>query len=173
MAFVAFTYKPPLSKVHESIEASYQNVAHIDAEVFSKLDKRQLIIFDVRELAEFRVSHLQGAIQIDPDISVQEFEINYADLLADKTLIFYCSVGKRSSALASKLQQIIIDSQAVSAYNLIGGIFQWRNDARQLVESELRTTTKIHPYNKYWSRYITNKHAISYIPTVNNGDHQY
>ena len=164
LAFVAYTYKPKLTKVHEDIAATYRNVSHIDAEIFSKLKSEDLVIFDVREFVEYEVSHLQGAIHLDPKISAFDFEAIHSHLVEDKTVIFYCSVGKRSTALASQLQPIIVNSGAIDAFNLIGGIFQWRNDSRQLVRAQERKTTKVHPYNKYWARYISSKRAISYRP---------
>lgn len=164
LAFAAYTYKPELIKVHEDIEASYRNVSHIDAEIFSKLKSENLVIFDVREPVEYEVSHLVGAIQIDPNIGTAEFETNYGHLIEDKTAIFYCSVGKRSSALASQLQDVIVVNGATNVFNLIGGIFQWHNESRQLVQGRAKQTKKIHPYNKYWARYITNKKSVSYKP---------
>ena len=163
-AFIAYTYKPQLTKLHESIETTYRNVAHIDAQIFSKLNTDKLVVFDVREPNEFADSHLAGAVLVDPNISALEFERSYGDTLEDKTVVFYCSVGKRSSALAAALSEVLIDNGASNSYNLIGGIFQWRNDSRPLVQANGIATTKVHPYNKYWARYISNKKAISYSP---------
>jgi len=164
LAFFAYTFKPELIKVHENIEATYHGVSHIDAEVFSKLEPEKIVVFDVRELIEYDVSHLQGAIQLDPEISDLEFETTHGHLIEGKTVIFYCSVGKRSSSLASQLQNAIFTSGASNAFNLIGGIFQWHNESRHMVRGQARETTKIHPYNKYWARYISHKGSISYTP---------
>ena len=109
--------------MHEAIEATHRNIAHIDASILLTLEVENTVLFDVRETVEFKVSHLIGAIQLDPKINPEEFKSAYSHLLLDKTVVFYCSVGKRSSALASRLQNVIIDSGAIDVFNLIGGIF--------------------------------------------------
>jgi len=123
-----------------------------------------VIVFDVRKEKEFAVSHIDGSIRIDPDTSADEFAAQYADQLKDKTVVFYCSVGRRSSALASRVDSIIENSDAAASYNLTGGVFSWRNQERSLVDQSLQTTTKVHPYNFFMGRLIEDKKAISYKP---------
>ena len=168
LVFIAFTYKPKLTKVHEAIVATHRNVSHIDASIFVKLETENTVLFDVRETTEFEVSHLFGAIHLNPNISAADFESAFGDLVFGKTVVFYCSVGKRSSALASRLQNLIVNSGASDVFNLVGGIFQWRNESRPLVQGQAIKTKKIHPYNKYWARYLSSKRAISYSPEKHN-----
>ena len=47
-----------------------------------------LVVFDVREIEEFDVSHIQGAIQIDPDITSDEFEHEFSQMIIDKGCSF-------------------------------------------------------------------------------------
>jgi len=156
--------EPKLAEIQQQIEADYDAVEHLNAEEFSALDKRNLVIFDVREKSEFAVSHIEGAIQVEPGLSVATFDRQYGHLLKDKTAIFYCSVGRRSSDLASRVDDVIDANGATASYNLIGGLFQWHNDTRPLVHGAVTQTTLIHPYNNRWGRLIRDRNAISYAP---------
>lgn len=151
-----------LSRIGELIEREYVNVKQIDIGEFSRLPASDVIVFDVREQEEFSVSHLSNAIQLAPNISAQEFEQRFGDHIADKTAVFYCSVGRRSSKLASELEDVLQDNGAVQFYNLRGGIFNWRNQQQPLVSPEHEATQKVHPYNAFWGRLIKDKSAISY-----------
>lgn len=150
-----------LKKIQSGIEKWHQNVQHIDAVRLSEMDADNVVIFDVREPDEFNVSHIKGAIQISPTIEPEDFEYEFAEIITGKVVVFYCSVGVRSSAKASQLTGIVNDVNAQASYNLKGGIFQWHNELRPLVNKEGRTT-KIHPYNHYWRQLIKDKPSTSY-----------
>ncbi len=152
-----------LASVHSNVVKEYQSVRHINAQDFSKLDRSKLVIFDVREKTEYAVSHLDNAIRVDPDLDPDDFMRKYADRIAGKTVIVYCSVGVRSSALAERIDPLLTSSGSKPAYNLTGGIFQWHNEGRPLTRGA-QSTTYVHPYNKSWGRLITNKSLISYRP---------
>ncbi|MFK8053422.1 MAG: rhodanese-like domain-containing protein [Woeseiaceae bacterium] len=150
-----------LDALHDDIESDYESVEHIGADALDELAQDRLIVFDVREPDEFRVSHLEGAIRIDPDISADAFVEQYGDFLANRTTVFYCSVGRRSSILAERLDHVIESQGAVASYNLVGGIFRWRNDQRPLVNAS-GVTDAVHPYNRFWGRLIEDKQAIRF-----------
>lgn len=153
-----------LERIHEKLIKKYQNVEHISSIEFSDLNVDDLVIFDVRKEKEFEVSHIEGSIRLDPETKADEFEHEYADQLKGKTVVFYCSVGRRSSVMASRVERIINSSDAAASYNLIGGVFSWRNQERSLVNQTLKSTTKVHPYNVYTGRLIEDRAAISYKP---------
>lgn len=150
-----------LGKIQLKLEQQYLDVSHIEADQFSKMDLENLVIFDVREEGEFAVSHISGATQLDPNVQPEEFLSNYHNKIQGKTVVFYCSVGRRSSATASKLQESLEQAGAADSFNLTGGLFNWRNENRPLV-SEGQDTDLIHPYNFYWGRLIHDKNAIRY-----------
>ncbi|MEL7517683.1 MAG: rhodanese-like domain-containing protein [Pseudomonadota bacterium] len=154
--------EPQLSKIHKRIEADYADVSHIEAETFAALNDSDVVIFDVREPAEFAVSHIEGAIQVDPGIKPEAFATLYGDKLSGKTAVFYCSVGRRSSALAERVADVLPETGAAASYNLVGGLFQWRNDSRPLTTMGGAPTDAIHPYNNHWGRLIEDKTAITY-----------
>jgi len=152
---------PRLEGIHQKIIATYDNVNHISHEDFIKIDSNRVVVFDVRQEKEFKVSHLDGAIQIDPNIDPELFIGKYGELIKDKTVVYYCSVGRRSSKLASRINAISPQQQVAQSYNLQGGIFHWRNAQMSLVDTD-NETTLVHPYNFYWGKLIKDKSAISY-----------
>ena len=92
-----------LDEIHRDIVTKYHDVKHLSSVEFQSMEKSAIVVFDVREVDEFAVSHINGAIRVDPDIELAEFENKYAVQLAGKTAVFYCSVGRRSSDLLSQL----------------------------------------------------------------------
>ncbi|MDM3870719.1 rhodanese-like domain-containing protein [Porticoccus sp. W117] len=157
---VLLANKPRLEDIHQTILADYRNVEHISAEQLKALEPGELVIFDVREDSEFLVSHMDGALQVEPGLSADEFMDQYGNQLVGKTAIFYCSVGRRSSALISDLAPRL--SVTTKAYNLSGGLFQWHNQGRELVNDEGEMIQAIHPYNRYWGQLIVDKSAIRF-----------
>ena len=162
---VVVAMEPELTKIHKKIEAKYASVEHIDGDDYAKLDPSQIVVFDVRERSEFDVSHLDGAVQVDPGISADAFAEQYKEQLNGKTVVFYCSVGRRSSKLADRVDGVLAQNGASASYNLIGGLFQWRNEERSLMSQAGGTTDAIHPYNAFWGRLIEDKSAIRYRPS--------
>lgn len=148
-----------LTSVHHFIEQKYPNVSHID--IATVLDKNDVMYFDVREIGEYDVSHINDAIHVSPSISNKEFVHAYKHLLNNKTLIFYCSVGRRSSELIRRLQHELNFLGVWDIYNLEGGIFLWHNEGME-VENNNGTTDLIHPYNTVWGRLINDRNKITY-----------
>jgi len=134
-------WSPSLEKIHRAIEGSYPDVQHISASEFLLLDPAQKVVFDVREKVEYQVSHIQDAIQ--------------CDVLEGKRVVFYCSVGYRSSEMVSRLNEVTEDLGARSSLNLIGGVFNWVNQGHPL------SSSKVHPYNEYWGRFIDDTQKLS------------
>lgn len=150
-----------LPEIHQTIQNKFGQLKHLRASQFTLLDRDNLIIFDVREAEEFDVSHLDGAIRVSPDISQKDFINNFAELTQGKTMVFYCSVGYRSSALAA---QILKNFPSNEIYNLQGGIFNWHNERRNLV-NENGASEDIHPYDQYWGRLLERPENIRYPGT--------
>ena len=150
-----------LLTVHESIKKEFAAIEHIDATRLALLPPAEVVIFDVREQDEFDISHLAGAIRVSPDISAHEFFNTQGQKINGKTLIFYCSVGQRSSHLADRLRRRLENSVAAKIYNLQGGIFNWHNEKRALV-SESTATDYVHPYNNSWGRLLERPEMIRY-----------
>lgn len=154
----ADSYNKALTKTHSKILKNYEAVPHIDSEDLSHMSQDEIILFDVREKDEYDVSHLEGAIWVDPDIDRSTFLQSYRDEIGDKTVILYCSVGVRSSRLAEKLKQLKAPNTPAKIYNLEKGIFGWHNEKRPLYHSvnsqQSSPTDYVHPYNFIWGRMV-------------------
>lgn len=156
-----------LDRIQKNLEKKYNDIDHIDGNSFSKLNHEKIIVFDVREKNEFDVSHLSQAIQVDPEIRNQSFLSNYKEQVAGKHIVFYCSVGQRSSILASRLKPALVEQGATKVYNLKGGIFQWRNEKRELIQDK-NPTQFVHPFNPLWGLLLDDKKAIRFQPENNS-----
>ena len=158
---IALDFK--LDRIQEDLEKQYTKISHIDGNNFSKLNHEKIIVFDVREKNEFDVSHLPQAIQVDPEISNQSFISNYKEQVAGKDIVFYCSVGQRSSVLASRLKSALIEQGATKVYNLKGGVFRWSNEKKELIQDN-KPTQFVHPFNPLWGLLLEDKKAIRFQP---------
>lgn len=152
-----------LASVHSKVMTDYSTVRHISPKDFSTLDPAKFVVFDVREKSEYAVSHLNGAIRVDPDMDADDFMKTFAGKIAGKTVIVYCSVGVRSSALAERIDPLLKTGGGQPAFNLTGGIFKWHNERRPLARGN-QSTPYVHPYNRSWGRLLTNRDLISYRP---------
>jgi rhodanese-related sulfurtransferase len=106
------------------------------------------VLLDVRTKAEFDVSHLEGAIRVEPGSGPAAISIP-----KDQPIVTYCSVGYRSAAFAKKLGE----AGYRNGTNLEGSIFRWANENRPLVH-EGQPTDKVHPYNRLWGILLDKSH---------------
>ena len=153
-----------LGDVHRDIVEDHPAVTHMPAaELQRRLDDGDdLLLFDVREADEFAVSHIGDAIRVPPEISADDFFREFGADVAGRTVIFYCSVGRRSSILAEQVQDGL-EAAGARGYNLQNGIFGWHNQAMPLA-SEQGQTPYVHPYNWLWSRYLEHRELTRYNP---------
>ncbi len=100
------------------------------------------VLLDVREEAEYRVSHLAGAVRVDPDAGEAALP---AGVGKDTPIVTYCSVGYRSAAFAERLK--VRGYTAVQ--NLEGSIFEWANRGYPVVRDG-REVREVHPYDRRW-----------------------
>ncbi len=109
-----------------------------------------VLLLDVREPQEYALSHLAGAINVAPDASVDELRRLLAGLRGTPAetaeVVFYCSVGYRSSKLAERARSGLARDGYTRIANLKGGIFAWSNRGMPVVDAR-GPTRSIHPYN--------------------------
>lgn len=131
----------------EKLESLYRgSVPTISVENLEKR-KQDVVILDTRAPEEFEVSHIEGA----------EF-INYTkfskktvkDLPRDQEIVVYCSVGYRSERIGEKLLKMGF----TDVKNLYGGIFNWKNRGRTVVNMRNQPTDSVHTYNSDWGRWL-------------------
>jgi rhodanese-related sulfurtransferase len=151
-----------LAKVHQIIMLQFAEVKHISGADLTSISAKDIILYDVREPSEYKISHLKNAIQVDPDITENDFIAKFSAISKGKTAIFYCSVGQRSSSLADRVQVSLKSSGTKAAYNLEGGIFKWHNEHRPLYASVSTPTQYVHPYDPVWGRMVTDQAHARY-----------
>ena len=108
-----------------------------------------LVLLDIRSDEEYAVSHLEGARKIDYDDFNKK---DVQDIPLDAEVVVYCSVGYRSEKIGEQL----LDMGFTNVRNLYGGIFQWKNDGFEVVNSTSIVTDSVHTYNKSWSKWLEN-----------------
>jgi rhodanese-related sulfurtransferase len=185
-----------LKNIHQNIIDDYKSVKHISREklmaALQTKDKDNYLIFDVREKDEFEVSHIKDAKLLLPSTWKSSFLKKYGEQIKGKEIIFYCSVGVRSTKMANYLGQSLKEIGAKEIYNLEEGIFGWANQGAPLykfdeddkkakvklndkkhsrievskneTQKETNTTTKVHPYNNHWGQLINDESIRSYVP---------
>ena len=124
-------------------------------ELLQRLENKpaETIIFDVREQKEYDVSHISGAVQVSPAITEADFTRLYGQTLQGKTVVFYCSVGKRSSDTALRVEASARKSGAAEVVNLRGGIFRWYNSGFPVVNAQ-GMAGAVHPFNAQWGFFV-------------------
>lgn len=109
----------------------------------------QYLILDARELDEYLVSHIPGAIHIgheEPKWDALE------KIDKDRKIVIYCSIGYRSEIIGEQL----IKKGYTNTRNLYGSIFEWANQGCNLEDPRDRLTNRVHTYNKKWSKWLDN-----------------
>lgn len=154
-----------LSKVREQVRQDYRQVKHLAPDALTRqlAGSKDVLLFDVRESDEFAVSHIAGAKRIDPGVWRRTFMNKFEKAVAGKTVIFYCSVGVRSSKLAARVQSALVEAGAKAVYNLDGGIFAWHNQQRPLKDVG-GPTQFVHPYDRNWGSLVLRKDLTRMAP---------
>lgn len=131
------------------IRARFPDVQQMTTDELASLmydRRRRPVILDVRSQTEYDVSHIPGAIRVDPSTD----GVSILPLMKPgRGVVTYCSIGYRSCALANR----ILGTGAPWVYNLDGSIFQWANEGRPL-ESFYQPTYRVHPYNRSFSQML-------------------
>jgi rhodanese-related sulfurtransferase len=166
MAGLALSLRPvatdfTLAAIEADVSKRFVEVAQISGDdLAAKVQSaKPPLIFDVREEAEFRVSHLAGAERVDPEMAADAFLAKYGAAAAGREVVFYCSVGMRSSGLAAEVQEGLVKAGALAVSNLRGGIFGWHNAKRPLVDAA-GATDFVHPYNDKWGALVARQENI-------------
>lgn len=154
-----------LAAVEQDVRKDFPAVSHLGTAAFAdvKAADDDVLIVDVRETDEFAVSHIAGANNVPFSRGTDAFLRSYGGDVAGKTIVFYCSVGVRSSKVADRLQADLRARGAKAVYNVDGGIFRWHGEARPLVD-QTGATAYVHPYDTYWGRLVKRRKFLSYSP---------
>jgi rhodanese-related sulfurtransferase len=149
--------------VKAEIRSEFPEVEQISTgELKAHLDSPRPILLDVRTAEEYRVSHLPGAIRVEPGGSLPE-ELRNLD--PEALVVAYCSVGYRSSRLVELLEK----EGFTNAKNLEGSIFEWANKGYPLERDE-ESVLEVHPYDEEWGR-LLDPSLHAYRPGVKSVPH--
>jgi len=139
-----------MERTKTEIKKTFPNVPSLSVNAFVKYSAESgsagPLIIDVRNSEEFEVSHIDGAISYPIN---QLVERKTHDLPHDRTLLVYCSAGYRSAEFVSHLQ----NKGFVNAYNLEGGIFEWKNTGNPVFRDGTAVNV-VHPFNRKWGRLL-------------------
>lgn len=136
--------QPNWDDINTRIVEQYNDVEHISIEQFNNEMRDQALLIDVREPAEFAISHIPGAENItNPEVIASML------LESGRDIVVYCSVGYRSAAMARTLQSLGLNNVS----NLQGSIFAWANEGLPLV-NQSGSTANVHPYDDEWGRLL-------------------
>ena len=120
-------------------------VPEITVDSLSKI-VNDVVLLDARELDEYKVSHLANALLV----GYNNFTLDSLKIINKNTpIVVYCSVGYRSGKITEKL----MENGFVNVQNLYGGIFEWKNNNKMLVDDK-GITNDVHPYNKTWGVWL-------------------
>jgi rhodanese-related sulfurtransferase len=112
-------------------------------------DKNNYLFFDAREPREYNISHLEKAVCVGYDkFDSKQIREKYKNL--NDTIVVYCSIGIRSGTVGDKLKKMGYKN----VYNLYGGIFEWKNQDKEVVDNNGNPTQKVHTFSKEWSKYL-------------------
>jgi len=157
---------PAFAKVRADVAQSWPKIKHLPADDFARLSAEGAVVLDVRTPEEYAVSHLQGAVRVDPDISAAAFRSAFGDRIKGKMVLVYCSVGVRSSKLATSVAKEVETAGGKGVANLAGGIFGWHNEARPLVDAR-GPTSYVHAYSTSWGAVLSRPELIRTEPQGN------
>ena len=104
----------------------------------SEMDKHpHAILLDSRSKSEYDVSHIKDAVWV----GFEEFtERIVQDIDKEQKIVVYCSVGYRSEKISEKLRQLGYNDVS----NLYGGIFEWINEEKIVVDDAARQSSRQH-----------------------------
>lgn len=134
--------------LERALAARFPNVERISTEELAAAlaGPRPPVLLDTRPEEEFAVSHLRGALRVDPDATA----FPALDTLArDTPIVTYCSVGWRSAAVAERLRA----AGFTAVRNLEGSLFRWANEGRPLARGDAQVRV-VHPYDATWGRLL-------------------
>ncbi|MGF1465517.1 MAG: rhodanese-like domain-containing protein [Sandaracinaceae bacterium] len=99
------------------------------------------VLLDARQPEEYAVSHLRGAVRVDPDAP----DVAALGLRPGDPVVVYCAVGWRSASVAAALRRAGVSN----VRNLRGGIFTWAERGEAVVRGGVEVR-EVHPFDAWW-----------------------
>ncbi len=108
-----------------------------------------LLIFDTRKKEEFAVSHIKDAIWVGYETFEQDSIVQKIPS-KDTPIMVYCSIGVRSEDIGERLQK----AGYTNVKNLYGGIFEWKNQGKNVYKNNTTKTDSVHTFDKQWGKLL-------------------
>lgn len=129
-------------------EQNTESIPYISIDSLYEIQNR-VILLDSRETKEFETSHLKNAICVGYDsFNLKKTVAKLPDKNAN--IVVYCSLGIRSEDVAEKLK----NAGYKNVLNLYGGIFKWKNNDLEIVNSQQKATDTVHVFSEEWSKWL-------------------
>ena len=144
-----------LDATEAAVRARYPDVQTVSTDDLARALESETppAVLDVREPGEYAVSHIPGAVRMDPQASGEAVIAALDSLPPGRDVVVYCSVGYRSAETARKMQE----AGARRVFNLEGSAFRWASEGRPLEGTE-GARGLVHPYNDVWGRLLAPEH---------------
>ena len=127
-----------IEELFRRYQRSFPDTPHVTvAELRAAMQSADVVLVDVREERERRVSMIPGAI------SAKQFEANPSEYRG-RRIIAYCTIGYRSGMYAKKLR-----GQGWQVANLKGSILAWTHAGQEVV-NESGPTRRVHVWGRKW-----------------------
>jgi rhodanese-related sulfurtransferase len=129
-------------------EQNTESIPYISVEALQN-ESEDIILLDSREEKEFKTSHIKNAICVGYDsFNLESIQPKLPN--KDSKIVVYCSLGIRSEDVAEKLKK----AGFTNVHNLYGGIFEWKNNDLEVLNSQEKVTDSIHTFSKAWSKWL-------------------
>lgn len=147
-----------LKTSYEPLNEKLASLVTVDAYSIPPAEVQNLenpVLLDARELAEYEVSHLPGAIHLGYK------KPNYdklAHIDKDQPIVVYCTIGYRSNKMCATLRERGFSE----VYNLYGSIYAWLLAEMPLNKNDGEITNEVHTFNKRWGNYLPDRFEKTY-----------
>ena len=108
------------------------------------------LLIDARPPAQFQLSHIAGAVEIDPTAPDLAPLVNVA---RDIPLVVYDGPGVVSAAMV----QALVTAGFSRVSSLDGGLFRWVNEGMP-VTNDQGPAAKVDPVNRWWGRLLKGRY---------------
>jgi rhodanese-related sulfurtransferase len=141
--------------LHRRTAAKFPDVRWITTDQLERwlgdLGQPQPRLLDARTASEFAISHIKGAVQIDP---YRPSLHSLRGTPQSGAIVVYSSAGYRGA----RVGRWLANAGYTSVVNLNGGLFKWANEGRSLVKEENRPTALVHPYDERWGLLVNGRY---------------
>jgi rhodanese-related sulfurtransferase len=142
----------PLAGValRQAVALKFRDVRHVSpSELVSWMrdpNRPPPLLVDARPTEQFAISHMDGALQVDPT----QPDVTRLDNIPRQTpIVVYDGPGAVGAAMVTGLSQ----AGFTRVSNLEGGLFRWVNEGHPVVNDQ-GPATKVHPVSWGWGRLL-------------------